>query len=145
MIASLVRALLLAACLLPALGLAMPGRPGLVATFASSCDSGSPHPRMRAIYTAEGKPHARPASTPIEMFGRGAAPERKFVKIGDVSVLASDSRQAVDELTDWAKRGARQIGGDAIVNVGWNDAASVKPPAGPVGLKYLTADVVRWQ
>jgi hypothetical protein len=60
-------------------------------------------------------------------------------------VLASGSRTSVDELTDWAGRGARQLGGDAIVDVSCDDAAHAQPKAGPVGLLYLTASVVRWE
>ena len=60
-------------------------------------------------------------------------------------MLASGSRTSIDELTDWAKRGARRLGGDAIVNVIVDDAASVQPKAGPVGLLCLTASVVSWE
>jgi uncharacterized protein YbjQ (UPF0145 family) len=62
-----------------------------------------------------------------------------------VNVLASGSRTSVDELTDWARRGARQLGGDAIVNMTCDDAAHAQPKAGPVGLLYLTATVVSWE
>lgn len=139
------RIALLAFAVLPALGFSAPSHPGVVATYTFSCDAGSPRPRLRTLYTGEGRAHPRPASAPVEVFERGTPPPRPYIKIGDVSVLASDSRQSIEDLTLWAQRGARQLGGDAIVDASWNDAASVKPPAGAVGLRYLTADVVRWQ
>jgi hypothetical protein len=110
-----------------------------------SCDASDPEPRLRTTYTAAGRPRPRSKTFWVETFPQGEAPARKYVVIGEVSVLASGSRTSVDELTDWAKRGARRLGGDAIVNVSWDDAAHVQPKAGPVGLPYLTATVVRWE
>jgi hypothetical protein len=140
------RLVLLTLCLLPAFGVGVAGRPAnVVATFFYSCDASDPDPRLRTTYTAPGRPHARPKSSPVEVFHRGQSPARKYVPIGEVNVLASGSRTSVDQLTDWARRGARQLGGDALVNVAWDDAAQVQPKAGPVGLLYLTATVVRWE
>jgi hypothetical protein len=143
---SLTRLALLSFCLLPALGAAVPTRhANVVASFIYSCDASDPDPRLRTKWTAPGRPKARPKSSPVEVFQHGEAPARTFVRLGDVNVLASGSRTSVDELTDWAKRGARQLGGDAIVDVSCDDAAHVQPKAGPVGLLYLTATVVRWE
>jgi len=140
------RLVLLTCCLLPAVGVSVPARhANVVATFIYSCDASNPDPRLRTTYTAAGKPRPRSKSSPIEVFNRGQAPARKYVAIGEVSVLASGSRTSVDELTEWAKRGARRLGGDAIVNVSWDDAAHAQPKAGPVGLLYLTASVVSWE
>lgn len=139
------RVLLLTICLLPAVGVGTPARhAGFVASFIYSCDASAPQPRLRTTWTGPGRPHPRSRLSTVEVFPRGKSPAKKFVPIGEVNVLASGSRTSVDELTDWAKRGARRLGGDAIVNVNWDDAASVKPKAGPVGLLYLTATVVRW-
>lgn len=140
------RLVLLTIYLLPALGVGVPGRhTGVVASFIHSCDASAPDPRVRTTYTAPGRPRSRPPSAPVEVFERGQAPARQHVPIGEVSVLASGSRTSVAELTEWAQRGARRLGGDAIVDVSWDDAAHVKPKAGPVGLLYLTATVVRWE
>lgn len=140
------RLVLCTLCLLPALGVGAPARhAGVVATFLYSCDASNPEPRVRTTYTAPGRPRPRPASAPVEVFRRGTSPTRKYAPIGEVNVLASGSRTSVDELTDWARRGARRLGGDAIVGVSWEDAGSVRPKAGPVGLLYLTATVVRWE
>ncbi len=133
-------------CVLPAIGVGRPGRPaGVVATFLYSCDASNPEPRVRTKFTAQGRARPRPKSASVEVFRRGQPPARAFVAIGTVDVLASGSRTSVDELTEWARKGARRLGGDAIVDVSWDDAASVRPKAGPVGLLYLTANVVRWQ
>lgn len=140
------RALLLSFCLLPAFGAGVPARhTGVVASFIYSCDASNPDPRVRTSYTAEGRPRPRPNSATVEVFQRGQVPSRAYVAIGEVSVLASTSRWSVEALTDWAKRGARRLGGDAILDVSWDDAASVRPPAGSVGRLYLTATVVRWE
>ena len=140
------RVVLVTLCLLPALGVGLPARhTNIVASFIYSCDASDPDPRVRTTYTAAGRPRPRPGSSPVEVFQRGQAPARKHVPIGEVSVLASGSRTSVAELTEWAQRGARRLGGDAIVDVHWDDAASVQPKAGPVGLLYLTASVVRWE
>jgi len=132
-------------CVLPALGVSLPARhSNVVATFMYSCDASSPEPEVRTTWTAEGRPRPRAKSARVEVYPAGISPGRQYDVIGEVSVLASSSRTSVDELTDWAKRGARRLGGDAIVNVSYEDAASAKPKAGPVGLLYLTATVVRW-
>ena len=140
------RLVLLTFCLLPALGAGAPGgRANVVASFIHSCDASNPDPRLRTTFTAEGRPRPRPESAPVEVFERGQSPARRYVAIGHVNVLASGSRTPVTELTEWAQRGARRLGGDAIVDVSWDDAASVTPKAGPVGLLYLSATVVRWE
>ena len=140
------RLVLFTVCLLPALGVgAQGGRASVVASFIHSCDASNPDPRVRTNWTGEGRPRPRPKSSTVEVFERGEAPARKYVAVGEVNVLASGSRTSVAELTEWAQQGARRLGGDAIVDVSWDDAASVEPPAGPVGLLYLRASVVRWE
>lgn len=140
------RWLLLALCLAPLVGFARPhARPAVVASFIHSCDASDPRPRLRTHFTAAGRPASRPDSATVAVFARAQMPARRYVVLGDVNVLASGSRTSVDELTDWARRGARRLGGDALVDLTWDDAAHVQPPAGPVGLLYLTATVVRWE
>lgn len=139
------RLALFALCLLPAWAVSVPARQSnLVTSFIFSCDASDPEPRLRTTYTAEGRPRPREKSATVEVYEAGKSPARKYDAIGEVSVLASGSRTSADELTHWAMRGARKLGGDALVNLSCDDAASVKPKAGPVGLLYLTATVVRW-
>ena len=140
-----IRFALFAFCVLPALAVNMPARhPNVVASFIFSCDASDPEPRLRTRYTAEGRPRPREKSAKVEVFPPGALPARRYESIGEVSVLASGSRTSVEQLTNWAIRGARKLGGDALVNLNYDDAASMKPKAGPVGLLCLTATVVRW-
>ena len=140
------RLALAALCLLPAAGVTVRGAGApLVASFFYSCDASNPDPRLRTRYTAAGKPKARPASAYIEVFDEGRLPERRYRVVGTVDVLASGSRTSVSELKTWASRGARKLGGDAIIDVACVDAGSAQPKAGDVGLLYLTASVVNWE
>ncbi len=140
------RIALLTFCLLPVLGIGGQAKhANFVTSFMYSCDASSPDPRLRTTWTAAGNPKPRAKAAFVEVFQHGLPPARKYVPVGAVNVLASSGRMTVDELTQWAKRGARKLGGDAIVDVQCEDAASVQPKAGPVGLLYLTAGVVRWE
>lgn len=140
------RLMLVALCLLPAAGVS--GRDAgapLVASFFYSCDASNPDPRLRTHWTAAGKPRARPASAYVEVFDAGMQPTRRYRVVGTVDVLASGSRTSIGELKTWASRGARKLGGDAIIDVTCVDAGSTQPKAGDVGLLYLTASVVNWE
>ncbi len=116
-----------------------------VASFFYACEGKNPVPRVRTNYTATGRPTPRPKSSPVEVYLHGRAPTRRYRLVGEVQVLASSGRTSIQELTDHASRGARRLGGDAIIDVSWCDAASAQPRAGDVGLLYLTAGVARWE
>ncbi len=133
-------------CLLPAAAMELhsPSRP-LLASFMYSCDASTPQPRVTTKYTAAGRPRAKPDLAPVAIYERGKSPDRAYETIGEVHVLAAGSRMAVSELDSWAIKGARKLGGDAIVDVWYEDAAQVSPKAGDPGLLYLSASVVRWQ
>lgn len=140
------RLILVAFCLLPALGVGVrTPHANFVASFMYACDSSTPDPHLKTRYTAAGKPKPRAKTAFVEVYQAGQAPTRTFIPLGEVSVLANSSRMSVDELTDWARRGARQLGGDAIVEVKVDDAGHVQPKAGDVGVLYLSASVVRWE
>lgn len=142
----LARLALLACCVLPALGIGVRTKhASFVASFMYACDASNPDPRVRTTYTAAGRPEPRAKGAAVEVFPFGQPPTRKHTPVGEVSVLASSGRMTVAELTEWAQRGARKLGGDAIVDVQCEDAASVRPKAGPVGLLYLSARVVHWE
>jgi hypothetical protein len=143
---SMNRLLLAALCMLPAAGLEtrLPHAP-LVATFMYACDASRSDPKVTSRYTGAGRPRPTPDSVTVEVYMRGRPPGRPFRPIGEVKVLATTGRMMPAELTDWASRRARKLGGDAIVDVWWEDAGSVTPKAGDVGLLYLTAEVVRWE
>jgi len=134
---------LLAACVLPALGIGVHApHASFVATYISSC-SGGVAPSVRTKFTSAARPRSRPKSSPVDVYRRGHGPDRKYEVLGEVGVLAHSSSTGEDELTRYASQAARTMGGDAIVDVWWDDAAAAK--AGEQGMKYLTANVVRWQ
>jgi hypothetical protein len=81
----------------------------------------------------------------VEVFELGHAPARHYRILGKVEVLATSTYTRTDELTDYARRSARRMGGDAIVDVDVQDAASTHPRAGERGLLVLTAGVACWE
>lgn len=140
------RIALLALCALPALGLGLQV-PGAVpvATYMSACGGSGQSPTVRTSYSTSLRPAPRPKDAPVEVFHQGAAsPTRAYDPVGSVSVLAHVEGTGPSELTDRAVQAAREMGGDALVNVEIDDAASLHPPAGAVGRLGLRALVVHW-
>ena len=136
----------LAACALPALGVGLPARHGgVVATFFYACPGPGVAPTVRTSFTAAARPAPRPKSAKVDVYLRGRKPARRYQLVGTVDVLAHSSHTGVDELQGRAMRAARQMGGDAIVDVWYDDAANVRPRAGEQGMLYLTASVARWE
>ena len=143
MLAGLNRIGLLALCVLPALGFdALVPRSLPVATYISACGGSGQSPTVHTSYATARRPAPRPKSAPVEVY-MGDVPTRTYESVGSVLVLTHVSGTG-GELTDIAKRAAREMGGDALVNVQIDDAASLHPPAGPVGRLGLRAAVVRW-
>ena len=145
MLAGLNRIGLLALCVLPALGFGanVPGSLP-VASYISACGGSGQSPTVRTSYVPAHRPAPRPKSAPVEMFEGEAKPTRTYEAVGSVLVLAHVSGTGAFELTERAKGAAREMGGDALVSVQIDDAASLHPPAGPVGRLGLRASVVRW-
>ena len=145
MLAGLNRIGLLALCVLPALGLGAHGPGSLpVASYISACGGSGQSPTVRTSYVPAHRPAPRPKSATVEMFEGEAKPTRAYEAVGSVLVLAHVSGTGPGELTDRAKGAAREMGGDALMSVQIDDAASLHPPAGPVGRLGLRASVVRW-
>ena len=134
---------LFALCVLPALGFdaRVPGLP--VATYISACGGSGQSPTVRTTYVTAHRPARRPKSAPVDVY-EGTVPTRTYEAVGSVLVVAHVSGTSVPQLIDLAKRAAREMGGDALVNVHIDDAASLRPPAGAVGRLGLRAAVVRW-
>jgi hypothetical protein len=130
---------------LPAVAVVVPAtQPGFAASYLFAC-SGTHHaPRVRTHYVDTHRPAPRPQSSPVFVFYVGKPPARRYRIVGTVEVLATSTYTRTDELTDYAMRSARRMGGDAIVDVDWQDAASTHPKAGDRGLLVLTAGVARW-
>jgi hypothetical protein len=131
---------------LPVAGVGVPATHGsFVASFFYSCGESHHAPRVRTKYTAAGRPAPRPALSPVAIYELGHAPTRRYQILGKVEVLATSTYTRTAELTEYARRSARRMGGDAIVDVDWQDAASTQPRAGEQGLLILTAVVARWE
>jgi len=145
MLAGLNRIGLLALCVLPALGFDARGPISLpVASYISACGGSGQSPTVRTSHVPAHRPAPRPKSAPVEMFEGQEKPTRTYEAVGSVLVLAHVSGTGTGELTDLAMQAAREMGGDALVSVQIDDAASLRPPAGPVGRLGLRASVVRW-
>jgi len=137
---------LYAACALPAFGIGIhTPRANFVATYISACQGTGVAPSVRIQWASAARHTARPRSSSVEVYPRGRSIDRTYDVLGEVGVLAHSSHTGVDVLSDYAQRTARKMGGDAIIDVWYDDAASVRPKAGEQGMLYLTARVVRWQ
>jgi len=140
---------LLATCLLPAafgVGMRTP-HTGFLAThtFACSGPGSGVAPSVRTTYTSAGRQRPRSKSSIVTVYSRDEKPARTYEVLGEIGVLAHSSHTGQDELTRYAEGAARQMGGDAIIDVRLDDAASVQPKAGEQGMLYLSGSVVRWQ
>lgn len=130
---------------LPAVGVGLPAtHSGLLASYFFACGGIHHAPRVRTQYTVTGRPAPRPALSPVSVYYVGKPPVRPYRIVGTVEVLATSTYTRTDELTDCAIRSARRMGGDLIVEVDWQDAASTLPKAGERGLLVLTAAVACW-
>lgn len=138
------RLVLAAICVLPVIPVASPtpGAP-IVASFMYACEADEPRPSLTMRYTGEGRSQRREATATVEVFERGHDPARSFRAIGEVRVRANSARTSTVELRRCAERGARELGGDALVDLVIDDAAALH--AGPVGLLCATARVVQWR
>jgi len=140
------RVALLLLCALPALSLELPSRGGaFLASSLPACTSGDPRPRLETQAVPGLHLAPRAEMTPVEIFARERPPERGYTVVGTVRVVASSSRMPIATLEDWARREARRLGGEGLVDLVIDDAAHASPPAGPVGLLVLDARVVRWE
>jgi hypothetical protein len=131
---------------LPALGIGVPAtHSSFVATFFYACGGVHHAPHVRMEYVTAKRSAPRPASSFVEVYDLGQAPTRHYQILGKVEVLASSAHTDIGELKDYARRSARRMGGDAIVEVDVQDAASTQPRAGEQGLLVLRASVARWE
>src|SRR5215467_10671333 len=98
------RIVLLALCVLPALGFGarVPGSLP-VATYISACGGTGQSPTVRASYSTAHHPAPRSKSAPVDVFEAGAKPSRDYELVGNVQVLAHVSGTGPAELTERAK------------------------------------------
>ena len=131
---------------LPAVGIGVhTPHTSFVATFIPACSGPGVAPTVRTRFVAAVRSAPQPRSSNVDVFPRGQKPARTYELLGEVGVLSHSTHTSTEDLTTYAKRAAHQMGGDAIVDVWWDDAANVRPRAGEQGMLYLTASVVRWQ
>lgn len=135
------RSALLALSVLPAFAFG-PHAPGRlpVGTFFYAC--------TESPFIIQRYPRSRPAPPKyslVEVYDRGKSPARTFERVGDVRLVAHRSGVATSELTHRAILAAQLMGGDALVDVYFADAASLKPKAGDAGSLCLVASVVQWK
>ena len=108
----------------------------VIPTFVPGCEVIPP--RVRTVTTGDTRP-ARPLDAPVDVFLAGRTPPRRFVEIGTVEVTTGNRNTSLGNLLDSARREARRLGGDALVDV--------RPPTGFDPLprtRVLTARVVSW-
>ena len=142
-------------CLLPAIavglpasgarsvsGVSAPRAGGLLATFMPGCEQFSP--RVRSTYVGEDKPVPRSQQAPVAVFLSGRDPQRAYIVVGNVEVLARSRNTSLDNLLDHAMREARRLGGDAIVDVVPRRAPVARGANRAPGRLVLTASVARW-
>jgi len=133
----------MAMCALPALGFRMPGASGRLASFYFACPAPDVAPSVRTTLVAGVRSRPRVKDAGIAIYVRGQAPPRKYRVLGTVGVLSHSGQTHEEVLRDWAKRTARRMGGDALVDLWCDDAAAAR--VGDQGMLYLTASVVSWQ
>src|SRR6185295_8487106 len=134
-------------CVLPALGVnpRVVGT-GPVASFFYACPGADNAPSVHVRHAFKGGgPPPRPKTSPIDVYERGRAIDRANELLGSVQVVSNSTHQDARQLTERAVQAARQMGGDAIVDVYVDDAANVQPKAGERGSLCLTANVLRWK
>jgi hypothetical protein len=130
----------LVVCTVPALGISMP-HGGVVATFFPACPGTHVAPTVRKRWTTDDRPSPCPKSTLVTIYTRGMTPPSGYRVIGTVSVVSHSSETQLIDLRQHAQRAAREMGGDALVDLYWDDAAHAR--AGELGKLCLTANVAR--
>jgi len=136
----------LAVSLLPAVGLQIPdARHGVPLTFFYACPDHQ-HRAPRVVTRRFGETEML-AWTPsrLGLYLRGHTPERPYRVIGRVELTARSDRTKVPELLEHADRAARELGGEALVDVQWRGARGVSPIMRDDQLPFLIANVARWK
>ena len=114
-------------------------------TFVPGCELTPP--KVSSHYVGPGGPIARDRRVGVDLFLAGRMPDRHSVSLGDIEIRARSRNTSVINLLEYARREARRLGGDAVVNVHIDQALqpSRAPCAGtPAARLTLTGQVVRW-
>ena len=74
-------------------------------------------PVVRSQYSGVHLPVPRSRNAAVEMFLSGNDPTRSYVVLGTVSVQARSRNTSLSNLMHYAQREARRMGGDAIIDI----------------------------
>jgi hypothetical protein len=142
-------------CLLTLLGFgsqgnrAVPGGPdpgpahdaAFIASFVAGCEQAPP--RIRTTLLPGDHPRARPRDAAVASFLAGSAVPGTPRVIAHVELRARSRNTSLGNLMDYARREARRVGGELLVDVRPGEAAP--DPRGPGHSPLmLTADIATW-
>src|SRR5262245_17095489 len=117
------------------------GPPLVIPSFIPGCEQFPP--RVTAHYLVPGEPVAGEPFAEVGVYLRGQEPERRYVVIGDVEVVARSRNTSLWNMIDYASNEARKMGGEAIVDVWPRASQGVGGSADARTRHLLTAKVVR--
>jgi len=147
----LLRGFGIASCLLLAVGIgspdagvrmgpATPGRAKtlFIATFVPGCEQAAP--RIRTTLVQAGHPKARAGDAGVALYFAGDPVPGAPRVIGHVELRARGRNTSLDNLVEYARREARRVGGDVLVDARPGEARP--DPRGPGHSPLmLTADI----
>ncbi len=135
----------LAACALPAVGIGVRTKThDVIASFVYACPGSGVAPTVRVRYADARRLAPRPASSPVGLYEGGRKPASAYRVIGEIELVLHDNDTGFDTAERRAKQEARRMGGDAIVDWRWDDAAKARPPAGEQGRLCFRGSVIRF-
>lgn len=114
-------------------------------TFVPGCELIPP--RITTHYVGPGRPMPRDQYAPVDVFLAGKEPGMSYTVLGHVEIRARSRNTSLSNMLDYARREARKLGGDAVVEIRSEQKtqAARGPCAGsPVTRRVLTGTVVRW-
>lgn len=114
-------------------------------TFIPGCELIPP--KISSHYSGPGRPIARDRYARVDVFLAGESPGRSYVILGDVEIRARSRNTGLGNMLDYARREARKLGGDAVVEIRSQQEIQTGrgPCAGaPATRRTLTGTVVRW-
>ena len=115
-----------------------------LASFIPACPRSHPEPYVETRYLAESPTEPRPQSAPVGVYLRGNQPARQYRHVGEIEVFARDRETKIDVMVLRASNAAREIGGDALVDVWWSREGRPGTKVGKRGNLYMRAVAVCW-
>lgn len=90
---------------------------GALVCLLDGCAGTLPPPDIKTLYTAATPAVARPDTAAIEVFLNADPPRREYDVLGQVEITTERESRTLENMLDYAKREARRLGGDALVNL----------------------------